>query len=173
MMAAQANKHRRPALFKQDDEVWVSMDEFSAEIDVSRKLLPKWFGPWKILKVIGDDPAGPSYLVDVPPHLLTYPVFHASKLAPYIPSKLSERRSVLPRTSGGQAEVERIVDFRYVRRPGSRGPPSKIYRVRYLYYPPEEDEWLDVRTLKETAPKVIAAYEREQKKLQAGDTSST
>jgi hypothetical protein len=159
-MVAQANKHRRPSPFRTDDLVWVSMAEFSEEEEVSRKLLPKWYGPWRILKTIGDDPAGPSYLVDVPPHLKTYPIFHASKLMPFTPSRFTERRRMVPPTMDGHAEIDRIVDHQAVRRPGHRGRPGKIYRVRFLYYPEEDDEWIDSHTLRETAPKIVAAYEK-------------
>ncbi|GBG60404.1 hypothetical protein CBR_g5581 [Chara braunii] len=53
--------------------------EFAPEKNISQKLLPTYRGPWQVLDVIGDVD-GPSYVIEIPPHLRTYPVFHASKL---------------------------------------------------------------------------------------------
>ncbi|GBG65333.1 hypothetical protein CBR_g50696 [Chara braunii] len=79
-MIHHANKKRRPSDIEVGSYVWVKMSEFSEEEGVSRKLLPLYYGPWEVLDVIGEDHFGPSYVVDVPAHLRTYPVFHASKL---------------------------------------------------------------------------------------------
>ncbi|GBG80415.1 hypothetical protein CBR_g30880 [Chara braunii] len=44
-MQQQANRRRLPCPFREGDLVWVLSEEFALEQDVSRKLLPKWFGP--------------------------------------------------------------------------------------------------------------------------------
>ncbi|GBG60195.1 hypothetical protein CBR_g3439 [Chara braunii] len=82
-MIKHANKKRQPAPFTVGSYVWVKMSEFSEEEGVSRKLLPQYYGPWKVLNQVASDSVGPSYTIDVPAHLRTYPVFHASKLFPY------------------------------------------------------------------------------------------
>ncbi|GBG67274.1 hypothetical protein CBR_g88563 [Chara braunii] len=97
-MQQQANRRRLPCPFREGDLVWVLSEEFALEQDVSRKLLPKWF-----TSAVGDDPAGPSFVINIPPHLTVHRVFHASKLAIYMPPPADEfpgRRSQLdcPRT---------------------------------------------------------------------------
>ncbi|GBG66553.1 hypothetical protein CBR_g64823 [Chara braunii] len=82
-MSQHANRHRLPCPFRAGDLVWVSAAEFSLEQDISRKLLPKWMGPWPIMAPSGDAPEGPSFTIQVPAHLPVYPVFHCSKLALY------------------------------------------------------------------------------------------
>ncbi|GBG75331.1 hypothetical protein CBR_g19964 [Chara braunii] len=105
-MVKHANKLRKEAKFQVGDYVWVKMSEFSDEEGVSRKLLPLYYDPWQILKVIGDD-FGPSYVIDVPPHLRTYPVFHASKLFPHIDDETFPFRDpMIPRAIDGGHEID-------------------------------------------------------------------
>ncbi|GBG87823.1 hypothetical protein CBR_g45979 [Chara braunii] len=82
-MQQQANRRRIPCPIRADDLVWVTSEEFALEQDVSHKLLPKWFGLWMVTSTAGDDPAGPSFIIEIPPHLTVHPIFHASKLAVY------------------------------------------------------------------------------------------
>ncbi|GBG89273.1 hypothetical protein CBR_g48982 [Chara braunii] len=86
-MQQQANRRRVPCPIRVGDLVWVSAEEFALEQDVSRKLLPKWFAPWPVISAAGDEPDGPSFVINIPPHLTVHPVFHASKLATYTPAK--------------------------------------------------------------------------------------
>ncbi|GBG72454.1 hypothetical protein CBR_g12028 [Chara braunii] len=89
-MQQQANRRRLPCPFREGDLVWVLSEEFGLEQDVSRKLLPKWFGPWEVTSAVGDDPAGPSFVINIPPHPTVHRVFHASKLAIYTPPSADE-----------------------------------------------------------------------------------
>ncbi|GBG80029.1 hypothetical protein CBR_g30398 [Chara braunii] len=108
-MIKHANKRRKEEKFKVGDYVWVKMSEFSDEEGISRKLLPLYYGPWQILKTIGDD-FGPSYVIDVPPHLRTYPVFHASKLFPHIDDETFPFRDpMIRRLIDGVHEIDKIV----------------------------------------------------------------
>ncbi|GBG80928.1 hypothetical protein CBR_g31484 [Chara braunii] len=51
-MIKHANKKRQPAPFTVGSYVWVKMSEFSEEEGVSRKLLPQYYGPWKVLNQV-------------------------------------------------------------------------------------------------------------------------
>ncbi|GBG73151.1 hypothetical protein CBR_g12869 [Chara braunii] len=95
-MIEQANKHRPPSQFQVGDLVWVKSKEFAPEETISQKLLPAYRGPWPVLEVnCGED--GLSYTVEIPAHLDTYPVFHASKLLPCVTSQqFPSRRSMIP-----------------------------------------------------------------------------
>ncbi|GBG79194.1 hypothetical protein CBR_g28911 [Chara braunii] len=68
-MQQQANRRRIPCPIRAGDQVWVSAEEFALEQDVSRKLLPKWFGPWSVTAAAGDEPDGPSFVINIPEHL--------------------------------------------------------------------------------------------------------
>ncbi|GBG60290.1 hypothetical protein CBR_g4245 [Chara braunii] len=111
-MSQQANRQRLPCPFRADDLVWVSAAEFSLEQDISRKLLPKWMGPWPIVAPAGDAPEGPSFTIQVPGHLPVYPVFHDSKLALCMPAEHDDfpgRRSQDPPSMDGFQEVGDII----------------------------------------------------------------
>ncbi|GBG91350.1 hypothetical protein CBR_g52236, partial [Chara braunii] len=153
-MIKHANKLRKEEKFKVGDYVWVKMSEFSDEEGVSRKLLPLYYGPWQILKVIGDD-FGPSYVIDVPPHLRTYPVFHASKLLPHIDDETFPFRDpMIPRPIDGGHEIDRIVSH-------EGGGRNRQYKVHFLYHPLNEFFWIDRKELLKSAPHVVNAYERQ------------
>ncbi|GBG73380.1 hypothetical protein CBR_g16094 [Chara braunii] len=68
-MQQQANRRRVPCPIRVGDLVWVSAEEFALEQDVSRKLLPKWFGPWPVTSAARDEPDDPSFVINIPAHL--------------------------------------------------------------------------------------------------------
>ncbi|GBG70182.1 hypothetical protein CBR_g6313 [Chara braunii] len=161
------NKHRRPSTFHVGDRVWVKSSELGQEHGISRKPMPQYFGPWEVLDIIGDDPDGPSYAVQIPGHLYTYPVFHASKLAPLRETdQFPSRRSMLPQTMDGEVDIDDIMDHREMPalRPTGRGRPPKPklqYRVRFRHHTdPKEDRWFTWEELMQTAPQVVAHYEK-------------
>ncbi|GBG59611.1 hypothetical protein CBR_g49875 [Chara braunii] len=166
-MIASENKHRRPSNFQVGDRVWVKSSELGQELGISRKLMPQYFGPWEILDIVGDQPDGPSYVIRIPAHLRTYPVFHASKLAPFAATEqFPSRRSMLSPTMDGEVDIDQIIEHRVmpVPRPSSRGRPPKPrmqYRVSFRHsLDPKEDRWFAREELVRTAPQVIAGYER-------------
>ncbi|GBG81908.1 hypothetical protein CBR_g34091 [Chara braunii] len=169
-MIASENKHRRPSNFQVGERVWVRSSELGQELGISRKLMPQYFGPWEILDIVGDQPDGPSYVIRIPAHLRTNPVFHASKLAPFAATEqFPSRRSMLPPTMDGEVDIDQIVEHRVmpVPRSSGRGRPPKPrmqYRVSFRHHlDPKEDRWFTREELMRTAPQVIAGYERERK----------
>ncbi|GBG93094.1 hypothetical protein CBR_g58779 [Chara braunii] len=81
-----------------------------------------------ILDVIGDVD-GPSYVIEIPPHLRTYPVFHASKLLPCVTNELfPSRRSAIPPSMDGKYDVDKIVaESTY--HTGRRRRPQRQYKL--------------------------------------------
>ncbi|GBG61909.1 hypothetical protein CBR_g26073 [Chara braunii] len=153
-MIKHANKSRKEANFKVGSYVWVKMSEFSDEEGVSRKLFPLYYGPWQVLKVIGDE-LGPSYVIDVPLRLRTCPVFHASKLFPHIDDETFPFRDpMIPRPIDDGHEIDRIVSHE------GRGR-NKQYKVHFLHHPLNEFFWIDQKELLKNAPRVVNAYERQ------------
>ncbi|GBG88380.1 hypothetical protein CBR_g47079 [Chara braunii] len=166
-MIAFENKHRQQSTFQVGERVWVKASELGQEFDISRKLMPQYFGPWEVLDVVGTDLDGPSYVIRIPGHLRTYRVFHASKLASFAETdQFPSRRSMLPPTMDGHVDIDDIVDNRDmpVPKPLARGRPPKPkreYRVRFRHHTdPKEDRWFTREELIDTAPQVVAEYER-------------
>ncbi|TFK79385.1 hypothetical protein K466DRAFT_505656, partial [Polyporus arcularius HHB13444] len=50
----QANKHRRPAMFKEGDFVYLSTKNLSIPTGRARKLVPKYLGPFRIVQVLSE-----------------------------------------------------------------------------------------------------------------------
>ncbi|GBG93083.1 hypothetical protein CBR_g58744 [Chara braunii] len=157
-MIEQANRHRRPSLIRTGDYVWVASSELSREEDISPKLLPRYLGPWQVLDTVGADPSGPSYVIDVPLHLRTYPVFHASKLLPFTPTDAFPDRPPQwgPPIPGKGYDVVAIEDE------WGTGP-DRQYLVRFAFQPPSENRWFYRRDLIKTAKSVVLRYEAAQK----------
>ncbi|GBG68625.1 hypothetical protein CBR_g3166 [Chara braunii] len=169
-MIASENQHRRQSTFQVGERVWVKASELGQEFGISRKLMPQYFGPWEVLDVVGDESDGPTYVIRVPGHLRTHQVFHASKLAPFAETdQFPSRRSMLPPTMDGQVDIDDIVDHRDmpVPKPLGRGRPPKPkreYQIRFRHHTdPKEDRWFTLEELMETAPQVVADYERKLK----------
>ncbi|GBG75832.1 hypothetical protein CBR_g21076 [Chara braunii] len=166
-MIAFENKHRRQSSFQVGERVRVKASELGQEFGISRKLMPQYFGPWEVLDIIGDEMDGPTYVIRIPGHLRTHLVFHASKLAPFAETdQFPSRRSMLPPAMDGQVDIDDIVDHRDipVPKPLGRGRPPKPkreYRVRFRHHTdPKEDRWFTREELIDTAPQVVAEYER-------------
>ncbi|GBG63035.1 hypothetical protein CBR_g34734 [Chara braunii] len=156
-MQQQANRRRVPCPIRAGDLVWVSAEECALEQDVSRKLLPKWFGPWSVTAAAGDEPDGPSFVINIPEHLTVYPVFHASKLATYTPTKSDDfpgRRSQDPPSMDGHQEVDRVItDRKY-------GSKPRQYKVTFKACDRDDTRWISGADLKASAPLIYAHYEK-------------
>ncbi|GBG74080.1 hypothetical protein CBR_g17791 [Chara braunii] len=156
-MQQQANRRRLPCPFCEGDLVWVLSEEFALEQDVSRKLLPKWFGPWEVTSAVGDDPAGPSFVVNIPPHLTVHRVFHPSKLAIYTPPSADEfpgRRSQDPPSMDGHQEVDRVITHR------KYGNKPMQFKVIFRQCAPDDTRWISSADLQTSSPLIFADYEK-------------
>ncbi|GBG89125.1 hypothetical protein CBR_g48834 [Chara braunii] len=164
-MQQQVNRRRLPCLFCEGNLFWVLSEEFALEQDISRKLLPKWFGPWEVTFAVGDDPASPSFVVNIPPHLPVHRVFHASKLAIYTPPSADEfpgRRSQDPPSMDGHQEVDRVITHR------KYGNKPMQFKVTFKQCAPHDTRWISSADLQTSAPLIFADYE---KRRLAGQTT--
>ncbi|GBG92141.1 hypothetical protein CBR_g54442 [Chara braunii] len=156
-MQQQANRRRLSCPFREGDLVWVLSEEFALEQDVSRKLLPKWFGPWEVTSAVGDDPAGPSFVVNISLHVLVHQVFHALKLAIYTPpfaDEFSGRRSQDPPSMDGHQEVDRVITHR------KYGNKPMQFKVTFKQCAPGDTWWISSADLQTSAPLIFADYEK-------------
>lgn len=80
-----ANNHRRRAPFEEGDFVYLSTKNLSIPKGMARKLVPKFIGPFKIIKDYGND----SFRLDLSAEMRArriHPTFHASLLRPHVPN---------------------------------------------------------------------------------------
>ncbi|GBG87628.1 hypothetical protein CBR_g45780 [Chara braunii] len=156
-MQQQANRRRVPCPIRAGDLVWVSAEKFALEQDVSRKLIPKWFGPLSVTAAAGDEPDGPSFVINIPEHLTVHPVFHASKLATYTPAKsddFPDRRSQDPPSMDGHQEVDRVISNR------KYDSKSRQHKVTFKACDRDDTRWISGADLKASAPLIYAHYEK-------------
>nr|GAT48782.1 gag-pol polyprotein [Mycena chlorophos] len=80
-----ANRKRQPVPFSQDDLVYLSTKNIKFEKGLARKLIPKYIGPYRIVRDFGNS----SFQLDLPGNLKqrgVHDVFHASLLRIHIPN---------------------------------------------------------------------------------------
>jgi hypothetical protein len=80
-----ANRKRQTTPFKQGDLVYLSTQNISFQKGLARKLIPKYIGPYKILRDYGNS----SFKLELPAELKKrgiHDVFHSSLLRVHIPS---------------------------------------------------------------------------------------
>ena len=79
-MACSAEEHPHDVTFHSSDLIYVDTEHFSLALRLSRKLAPKWVGPFPIEQVI----SSVAYCISLPEECgHTYPVFHVSSLCGY------------------------------------------------------------------------------------------
>lgn len=80
-----ANRQRRPAPFSEGDLVYVSTKNLAVPKGRARKLVPKYIGPYKVLRDFGNS----SFRIELPANLKSrglHDVFHASLLRIHAPN---------------------------------------------------------------------------------------
>ena len=74
-----ANKHRKPAAFKEGDLVWIHLHKERFPLGCYRKLKPQADGPFKVLQRIGEN----AYKIELPSDFGVSTTFNAADLSPY------------------------------------------------------------------------------------------
>ncbi|KAH7423192.1 hypothetical protein KP509_12G043300 [Ceratopteris richardii] len=80
-MKAFVDQHRTPRTFQEDDRVFLQVPLGSSlTLGQKPKLSHRFCGPWTVIKKISDV----AYKLQLPDNCKVHPVFHVSKLRPYI-----------------------------------------------------------------------------------------
>ncbi|GBG59636.1 hypothetical protein CBR_g49900 [Chara braunii] len=153
-MAARANRSRIDHPFKVGDDVLIDARHLQVEADTLRKFRRRFFGPCRILQVVGSDtPSSPvSFRVKLPDYLRqahVHDVYHVSLLHPY--RRLSERFAGRPYERPPPIMVdgheEFLVSNIFGRRVTDDNPPHVEYLVRWKGYPDEGATWEPLKHL--------------------------
>jgi hypothetical protein len=132
---AYADQDRRPASFAVDQQVMLSTVNIKRTAKGSRKLLPKWLGPFKIKRVIRDT----AVELELPDDMKMHNVFHVSLIKPYrSDGSVQPPLPVYWDDEGVSFKVDRILDHRD-RKQGRR--TIREYLVRWEGYGPEHNSW--------------------------------
>jgi hypothetical protein len=148
-MKQQADKKRKDHPFLEGDQCWLSSKHFSWKHG-SRKLCPKYMGPFKILRAVGPS----SFAIELPSDWRIYNVFHVSKLKPVHP----QTRYMYPDPSKvvdgvPQWEVNTIVKHRVLK-------TGKIeYLVNWTGFGVEYNSWLNEDQL-QGSPQLLDQYHK-------------
>lgn len=134
-MARTANRRRRDVAFNVGDNVRLLAAHVNLRGVPSRKLGPRFLGPFKVIKIV--NPV--AYKLKLPPTMKIHPVFHVSQLQEWrrdseFPAHRPPSRPRPLNAAGDVYRVERLLDARQV---GGR----LQYLVKWDGYGPEENTW--------------------------------
>jgi len=154
----QANRHRRPLSFSVGDQVKLSTEYITLLNQPSSKLRDRFLGPFPVTEVVSPV----SYRLALPTSMRVHPVFHVSRLLPWIVSPEDEFSSrhipdqPVPAARefiyGDTYIAQSIVDVKIAVDPTSRARPKAsglFFRVKWgpPYSDPSEDSWEPMRNL--------------------------
>jgi len=123
------NRRRRPAPFEEGDLAYISTKNISFPKGYARKLVPKYIGPYKILKNFGNS----TFRMDIPSRLKqrgVHDAFHASLLRIHIPNddRLFPGRLETQIADFGETEGEWAVDH-IVAHSGTRS--NALFQIKW------------------------------------------
>ncbi|KAL8445313.1 hypothetical protein Emed_005713 [Eimeria media] len=127
----QANKHRRHVEFKEGDKVLLSTANLPAQ--GCPKLQERYIGPFVVTKVFNDV----TYKLDLPPSFTINPVFHVSRLRPFLEDPALPRQQQwepIQRDGHLEFEVEAILDVRGQRQ-------QREYLIQWKGKPKDDATW--------------------------------
>jgi hypothetical protein len=140
--------------FQVDQEVLLSTKNIPLKHPGSTKLLPRWIGPFKVLKRV----SAVAFKLQLPDNMSRiHPVFHSSLLKPYHKgSTYQPPPPVVLQDGSVEYEVEVLLDYRERKLPRStRVAPE--YLVKWQGYSHEHNTWEPVSNLT-NSPELLQAY---------------
>ena len=159
MQAAQArqkkyaDKKRINLHFDIGELVWLSNKHVTLRALGSRKLLPQWLGPFKIL----DKPSKVNYTLDLPPHYRIHDTFHVSMLRHCYDNGAGVQRPPTVMIEG-QEEFELQQILAHKPATNSRDSTNVRYLVQWKGYGPAYNSWEPGRSIPRNAPETLSRY---------------
>ncbi len=148
-----ADKKRRPLELRPGDRVMLSSKNLSLKSPGSAKLLPKWIGPFLVIRKINEV----AFKLELPPSYLIHDVFHISLLKPFVESARSQP---LPPPIELEGElyytIERILDHRETLRKGKITKRDNL--IKWQHYGAEHNSWEPERALLNDSPTAVREY---------------
>ncbi|KAE9171307.1 hypothetical protein PF002_g29856 [Phytophthora fragariae] len=110
--------------FRRGERVLLSTDGIQGTAVTNlgaNKLAPRFIGPFKVLKVIGD-----AYTLDIPTAMRLHPTFYVGRLKPYVPATIPVPEAESPRPARNPSHPAVDVDAESARAfaPHARASPS-------------------------------------------------
>ena len=151
----QADKKRSPVEYMEGQMVMLSSKNIHMKGPGSKKLLPKYIGPYKVTKL-----AGPAAVtLDLPRAMKCFNTFHVSLVKPYKSATTNDTANtpaiynpppLLVQDGNAYWAVERIVQHRD-RAVGTSGRTVREYLVSWEGYDSTNDTWEPEKTLLESS----------------------
>ena len=145
------NKRRDVEPFKVGTQLLLSTKNVRLKNPGARKLLPKWIGPFKVIKQVGKV----AYQLDLPSNLKLHDVFHVSLLQEYRADGTVQPPPPILIEGEEEFEVDRILDHRDKSVNSRR--TSREYLVKWFGYGPEHNTWEPESSLV-NCPEALATY---------------
>ena len=156
--------------FKVGDLVWLNRRNI-ATTRPSRNLDFKRFGPFKILKIIGEGKA--VFQLELPPQWQIHDVFHTSLLDPHRWNDIEGRKQPIPQLPEiVQGELEYVVKGILDSKRRGRGR-ELWYLMDWKGYSPEERTWEPAKNLTHAEEAVAAFHQRYPQRPSPNDTMDT
>lgn len=161
-----ANISRNFKEFKIGDKVLIATSILSPSSELNRnskKLSPRYSGPYKILEII----SSVAYKIELPPHMKAHPVIHVSALRPFKATDLefpnrteTPEPPIITANREFEFEVETILDKRI----NKKGQKEKVeYLIKWKGYPEHDSTWEPLVNLK-NALELIQEFEDQKSK---------
>lgn len=157
------DQHRSEEKFEVGDFVMLSSKNIKMRKGYSKKLFPKFLGPFPIEEKIGKV----AYRLTLPSKWKIHPVFHVSLLKNYnSPTDSTRKTKPLPLYIDDDGDCSFDVEMILNHRPLSCKDPKKVsFFVSWKGYGPEHDSWEPAKMLS-SAQGAIAEYWRQQTPLE-------
>ena len=155
-----ADQKRRPLAFEPEQEVFLNTKHLRVSAVPSKKLFPRWLGPFTVDKAIGKV----AYRLRLPAHWRIHNVFHVSLLKPYRENGTHHPPPpwALLDTQDPELEVEAILDHEPKSVKPERNLPANVlkdlrFKVRWRHYGSDHDTWEPYSNMK-NASEFLSAY---------------
>ena len=129
--------------------VWLRVRLKKSSLSTGRftKLSPRYCGPFKVLKRIGEY----AYKLELLDHVRVHSVFHVSLLKPFVPDTFLWLNDFIPidDTSSFVVCPKCLIDTRVKQ---LRGREIQDYLVKWVSYPVEEATWMSLDELRRDFP---------------------